>query len=340
MVRRELLFLRWRIRVRYAVPRISHNWRKVRHWLSSAALDWGAAFGTGIAMGQWDEFGPALFCFAVAALVLLLRALVWEGKEGKQTKTIVVRLLRYAWAVVFFVMCFIVTWAKKGDKPWSPVWNQYATIADFERSEVGHIYPPSWWGKPDKSSSPDARRVQHEVTDVALEFAGRPQLTIQLANTTAVVAQRPKIWFQMTDTTNCFTWPSKPDECVPVPLQTQLFEDYINSYGRLGPWQALIFSPSQIALERVRSGETIIGVIGCTCFNCKQMRRYYILFKLGEGGWFYPIPNGTQLHAIASSVRTVTDDQLQHFVDKEIPLDKRRQIPEWFDYSKSTRLLP
>jgi hypothetical protein len=239
--------------------------------------------------------------------------------------------------VIFWAMCFV----------WVLVtfWQQFrAAEADLDRatkdawaqtlatSKIPPPVPPAnierWHG--------DAKR-----TEVALEFAGRGQLQLLMADTTAVPAEKPKYWFEMTDATNCFTWPGKPEDCQPLPLLSQTYSnDYINAEGRVGPYGVLQSSPSEVATQHVREGDVIIGYIGVSCINCFKLRRYYVYFKIGEGGWFYPVPLGKDLSSISYNIRTVPDSALYQFLDKNFPKEKRIAIPERFDSKRSTKLLP
>jgi hypothetical protein len=120
------LLLRWRIKSRYI-------WKGIRQWLASVSVlvEWGLPFGIGIAMAQWDEFGPALALSALAAIVLILRSLFWKGVTDRRTTTVTLKGLGAVGSLAFFLLCWLVVWTKKGDKPWSPTWDEYFIAARF-----------------------------------------------------------------------------------------------------------------------------------------------------------------------------------------------------------------
>ena len=192
-------------------------------------------------------------------------------------------------------------------------------------------------------------RPKEAKTEVALEFAGRDSLRVQMANTTDNAAEKPKWWFMMIDATNCFVWPEKlvwpekPSGCQPLPLQTVTYnDDYINGMSRLGPYDALSISPEGIAKQHVKPGDEIVGQIAVTCFNCSKMRRYYIYLKFGEGGWMYPIldAKNDSVKIPSGRLQNIPSPILKDFLKMQVSPDVRIQIPEDFDYKRETSGLP
>jgi hypothetical protein len=124
---------------------VKASWSIVRQWLASISVlvEWGLPFGTGIAMAQWDEFGPAIVCFVSASLALALRTFVWKGIDNRPTATNLLKACGVAASVAFFIMCWIVTCTKKGDKTWSPVWDQYFTVPAFGKANLLPIHVPA-----------------------------------------------------------------------------------------------------------------------------------------------------------------------------------------------------
>jgi hypothetical protein len=201
--------------------------------------------------------------------------------------------------------------------------------------------PPEAKPQPAPEPAPSPKPIPNQGNaEVALELAGREALQLELANTTANTADKPKYWFAMFNTTNCFIWPTKPaDGCQPLPLQTQTYaDDYINAKDRLGPWDVLSQSPSEVAKQHVKSGDVIVGIIGVTCSNCERARRYLVYFKGGEGGWFFRITKPDFSFPILTA--HVPEGDLQQFLDLQVPRRYRIAIPDHFDFARPTEGLP
>ena len=178
--------------------------------------------------------------------------------------------------------------------------------------------------------------------DLALEFAGKQDLQLLLSDTTSTPAKDPKHWFGMIDATNMYVWPDKPDIYQPLPLQTQTFaNDYVRGGDRIGPYSILDESPPGTARKHVKDGDILFGQISTTCINCLRVRRYYVYFKVGTGGWFWPIPKAQNaVPILMPNVPSIPESQINAFLDETVPKTSRLPIPVSFDYSKPTRLLP
>src|ERR1035441_1209497 len=59
---------------------------------------------------------------------------------------------------------------------------------------------------------------------------------------------------------------------------------------QVGPYSVLDESPPGTARNHVKDGDILLGQIAVTCINCLRVRRYYVYFKMGTGGWVWPIP--------------------------------------------------
>jgi hypothetical protein len=154
--RASAVLLRWRIKLRYLLVDV---WQ----WLASVSVlvEWGLPFGIGIALAQWDEFGPALLCVAISGMVLILRIAFWHGIANRPRLTFSLKALGLVVCGLFLFMCGIVVWTKKDDKPWSPVWNQYFRVVSLAGEESIRIYPPAFWSKHTKvSAAPHVPVVQ------------------------------------------------------------------------------------------------------------------------------------------------------------------------------------
>jgi hypothetical protein len=224
---------------------------------------------------------------------------------------------------IFWVMC--VVWiALTG-------WQQFrAAEADLDRSTKdawGEALAANEFLPPPPPVIIERGHEKVSPADVALEFAGREGLQFLQRATTATTAREQKTMFAMVDTTNCFVWPGKPDDCQPLPLTTQTrVDDYINGMHSSGPYAVLDQSSSQIAVQHVKTGDAIVGTISFTCINCTNIRRYYVYFRVGEGGWFYPVPVGKQLPIPMPKIKTVPDSDLQQFLDQQVPKEGRLPI--------------
>lgn len=215
-LRFELVLLRWGIKIR---QHLSASCTILRQWLASVSviIEWGLPFGTGIALAQWDEFGAALVCFGISALSLALRTIFWKGLPEKQRVTTGLRAIGLVGTVLFFLACWLVAYTKQGDKPWSPVWDQYLVIASAPPIVSTHAPLPAFgFTKTEQPRRRDGSLRTKDETEVALEFAGVDELILQLADTTSIPAEKPKYWFMMMDATHGFSWPGKPDDYEPL----------------------------------------------------------------------------------------------------------------------------
>ena len=169
-------------------------------------------------------------------------------------------------------------------------------------------------------------------SDLILDFAGVNELEIMLRCTTKTPAEKPKHWFGIIDATNMFTWPGKPDEYEPLPLQTQTWDtDYVRQDTATGPYDVLTESPAQIAKQHVKRGDILVGLIGVTCINCAKTRRYYVYFQVGSGGWFYLEPKGKHPSIPLPKTKDISIAELDKFLDKEVPPAVRVPIKKTFD---------
>jgi hypothetical protein len=343
-----LLLLRYKIKARYRMRELKQHPILLWHW--SSRWDWFAVLLIGgLAFAAVNEFAVGIFLMLLS--MLSLSSKLWHTNAHIGLK------LSGTIAIGVFMCLFIAgTVAYMEDKPWSNIpvfWSRFAVIHEIPREKYPSVLryfptPENWAVKqpfetnfPNMPATAVNRHPEKSMTEVAIEFAGRDELTLQLADTTAHPADRPKYWFGLVDATNCFVWPTKPDDCQPLPLQTQTYkDDYINGMGRLGPYDVMSLSPSEIAKQHIKTGDVIVGVISATCFNCLKARRYYIYFKVGEGGWFQRVPNSKdEVHIPQSSIKTIPEAELQNFLDTEVP-QGRISIPERFDYKRATKSLP
>lgn len=185
------------------------------------------------------------------------------------------------------------------------------------------------------------RHLIHE-TQVVMELFGEDRLMFDLANTTTIPAEKPKYWFELVDTTNCFKsgeikglYPAEPSKCEPLPLQVQM-GDYINGNGREGHYEVLMQSGFWHAIiAHVKPNDILVGRASVTCINCLATRRYYLYFKIGYGGWFYPIAK-TDITYVPTSPEHISEQTLHSVVDGYVPLGGRLRIPVTHDDGSPT----
>lgn len=183
---------------------------------------------------------------------------------------------------------------------------------------------------------------KEQKADLALEFAGKQDLLLMLSNTTTIPARDPKHWFGIIDATNMYVFPDKPGVYQPLPLQTQTFaNDYVRGGERTGPYSVLSESPSESAKKHAKDGDILFGMISATCINCIRVRKYYIYFRIGSGGWFYPIPASKKfVNILMPKTQSIPEEQITAFLDSEVPPKLRIPIPESFNYETPTKRLP
>ena len=102
--------LRWRVRFRHFIDDniLAHPLPK---WVANLA-GWGFIV-TGVGFAKWDEYTVALILFVGGFVVLILRASYWQT-QNKPIKWLLIFL-----AILGIPAAYMITVAKKGDKPWS-----------------------------------------------------------------------------------------------------------------------------------------------------------------------------------------------------------------------------
>jgi hypothetical protein len=191
--------------------RIANRMQSPTEWVARrlhVSTQWVAGFqfivliGLGFTMIQVDEYAFAGFFWTASALVLIARAIHWEGIQSHRGLT---RFIRIAWsfgAFVFFIFMVVWTNAKKSDKPWSNLSSRKPTIARTQRSQpqvvprqptpqpadnvkpsttdvpsaAGKVPPPrgeSARGKPESHPSAARPDADQQLVNDSLELAGR-----------------------------------------------------------------------------------------------------------------------------------------------------------------------
>ena len=72
-------------------------------------------------------------------------------------------------------------------------------------------------------------------------------------------------------------------------------------------------------------------MIGVTCINCRTVRRYYVYFTVGDGGWVSEIPKEKNVKIPMPETASIPMDALTEFINNEIPQQKRVRIQEKFN---------
>lgn len=163
-------------------------------------------------------------------------------------------------------------------------------------------------------------------SDLRLTFYGKDRLWFAYQNPTKRAANKPQYSFGLMDLTNPYKYAtanqSLGPQPFPIPART-LSEDYVRA-GESGGDEVL----GQF-MSHVKLGDVIYGAAWITCINCKKRRGYYLYWKVGEGGWYAEVPlNGMELPAPTD--RPYTDLEIQEYVDRVVPREKRKPIKQQF----------
>lgn len=116
--------------------------------------------------------------------------------------------------------------------------------------------------------------------------------------------------------------------------------DYLNSNGRQGNYEVLMESGLWRAIIRhVKPNDILVGRASVTCINCSVTRRYYLYFKVGSGGWFYPLTK-TDVMYVPTAPDHISEETLQTAIGRYVPIGGRLSIPERIDDRSPTTYLP
>ncbi len=104
-------------------------------------LGWGLV-AAGIAVAQWDEYGAALVLFVSGCFVLLIRGFHWTGINRWPKTTSILRWVWIMTAAFGMVASWPITVAKKGDKPWSALFQRMTPKSVLAM----HAFPTGTYG--------------------------------------------------------------------------------------------------------------------------------------------------------------------------------------------------
>ena len=210
-------------------------------------------------------------------------------------------------------------------------YERFRELLDAEIPRLVQVPPP----KAGDKNTPPMGTPKLTKADLSIDFAGVSDLMLMFHANTAVPVEKPKHWFTMFDATNMFIWPNKPDSPQPLPLQVQMWNDYIRQDTPTGPYSVLSESPNEAAKTHVKSGDIILGTIGVTCINCIKVRTYYVYFQMGSGGWFYAVPNGKEkdlfIPVPAANKKALSIAEIEDAMDKVVPPSLRIPIKKSFN---------
>lgn len=251
-----------------------------------------------------------------------------------------------AFAANHYVRWVLVSYAKASEKPVPAghldaiAMQRLKDLFDQEIARVTTTIPVPMTPAPNKRPAIPGIAAE-QTADVAIEFAGKEDLELQLADKRPYPAEKPKHWYAVVDLTNQFVDNRFPGIYQPLPLAVQTApDDYIRGNDRMGPWSVLSESQGESAKHHVKAGDVITGIVSATCFNCVRVRSYYIYFTMGSGGWFYPIPAGKEVGIPFANAQSLSLEVANTYIDRYIPKEDRLPIDDNFDYHKLTKQLP
>jgi len=92
-------------------------------------------WGAGMTFIQVDEYAAALILWTLSSIVLLAKAIHWQGIKGKPRLTRVLRVIYLFLALGFIPISVTWTQAKKGDKSWTAMHGPHGIMSRGNRRD-------------------------------------------------------------------------------------------------------------------------------------------------------------------------------------------------------------
>jgi hypothetical protein len=184
------------------------------------------------------------------------------------------------------------------------------------------------FSKPEPGTAASKEEDTSLNSDLRFTFYGKERLYYVYSNPTKhSVANKPSISFALMDLTNPYKYAAQnmPFGPQPFPIPARvLSDDYVRAGESAGNEEVL----GQF-MSHTKPGDVIWGAAWLTCINCKKRRGYYLYWKVGEGGWYAEVPL-REMELPQPVDRAYGDGEIKEYVDKMVPLEKRKTIKRQF----------
>ena len=179
------------------------------------------------------------------------------------------------------------------------------------------------------SATSRARSDNPLNSDLRYVFYGKDRLFYVYRNPSRYSASKPSISFGLMDLTNPYSYsisPGAPPTAQAFPIPARVFsEDYVRPGDSQGNQEILANF-----MGHIKNGDVIWGIAWVSCINCVARRAYYVYWKVGTGGW-YAESNPKKLELPKPVMTPFSDEKINEYIEKIVPLDKRTQMKETYN---------
>jgi len=281
--------------------------------------------GFGMTLIQVDEYFLALILLILSGIVLLSKAIHWQGTISKPRLTQGSRILGMMLAILFIPVSVIWTQAKRGEKPWTAFrWPIRRIVTKMESKEPQNspTVKPEIPVAPPKEETPTNSFARLDAL-----FVGPSALSIIAKNTSKeVTARDPKylVSFWNLDEANA-------TEGLPI-FRSLDSGDFIKpgQFG-FGPTNVFDFAgpKAPYTVGRIKRGDRLFGFATVTCSNCVTFRCYWIYYVHGIEGWYALRPDATEIACMRSydAMRRKVSAEIEELM-KAVPSRMRHPIKD------------
>jgi len=269
------------------------GWRVLFRWDVLGALVPGVFLAVGVGMMGVDWFPHNLLisqiCFGVCGALCLAKTIGHAVQHEGSTR-------RHK--VVFCVLICGAIIAVDGTPIWTIQSHRHKVDIEVARNSGGEDRPtlnPTPAPAPKSSSSPTEPKSPSAKKPVSAKlppsvsmrfFVQAGELRFAIWNGGDETAQNPKYSFGLADFTNQYYphYKSDPDSSEPLPIPTNLVNDYVKPHVGLGNFAVL----NDLTMQYVKPGDKLFGMATISCMNCPGDRTIWLYWEVGHGGWIAP----------------------------------------------------
>jgi hypothetical protein len=288
----------------------------------------GGTFAAALGVLALDDFKLARVFFLIAAADAAGGIVMWGVKSQNQTWQAVLAVFLLVGSVgALTVLAFRYVDNKqkhkqaKDNPTQTPSNGRMVTLTEQEfetllKSQEKPLSPTT--------SKPSVQVPNEFDSDLTFLFYGSDKLYYAYRNTSEHSASKPSIAFGFMDLTNPYMYSvssGQPATSQPFPtLAKTLSEDFVRP-GELQGNEEILAN----FMGHIKNEDVIWGVAMISCINCLKRRAYYVYWKVGAGGW-YAETDYKKMELPAPSMTPYSEDQINKYVDKMVPTDKRKPI--------------
>lgn len=155
-------------------------------------------------------------------------------------------------------------------------------------------------------------------------FIQADELRFSIWNGGDETAQNPKYTFGLANFTNQYYphYKSDPDASEPLPIPTNLVNDYVKPHVALGNFAVL----NDLALQHVKRGDRLFGMATISCMNCPDDETVWLYWEVGHGGWYAPISQPDIGPTGPFKGPSLSNEQIDFWLSKYAPIGTRTAI--------------